>query len=458
MDSKTPAKTLPQPRAARPPTPAPAGEPLHLADRRLMESRFGHDFSRVRVHHGEDAAQSAAALHASAYTVGPSIVFARDRYAPHTEPGRSLLAHELVHVAQQQHLRPAADAPLASPTHPLEQNARDAVSHQAPIARASRPMLLRSPDPAPSSLLGNNALTLNGHSIAGDHQAVDQLLSSQLTVGPFLQPLYLGIATPLTGVAALLRSIAPTIPEGELRGLVSYAWAQKVAGVRQLPPISSIPLPLSPAPAPGATPAVTPTPDAPAAGDPSGWSPSVGYQLVLNLVRGSAPPVSGGLQRQYTLGDNLQVVLQDATSAGTYQAFAGAQGLTPNLLDSKILQLQPFMQLLAGFSQAPGTLSATMTVQFSVGAQLTVKFGPVTLQISAGFQVTAQPGQPSQYGLTGSAMLGPSSPGPNGIQTFGPRNSYGFGVGPPPPITLPDGRQVQPGGGMLLFSGTIPGS
>lgn len=75
--------------------------PLDPATRSDMESRFGLDFSRVRLHTDGRAAASARGLNAQAYTVGSDIVFGAGRYAPHTEAGKKLLAHELTHVAQQ---------------------------------------------------------------------------------------------------------------------------------------------------------------------------------------------------------------------------------------------------------------------------------------------------------------------------------------------------------------------
>ena len=66
-----------------------------------MEAHLGHDFSRVRVHHDREAAQSAAALDALAYTAGRHIVFGSGRFVPGAFTGRQLLAHELVHVVQQ---------------------------------------------------------------------------------------------------------------------------------------------------------------------------------------------------------------------------------------------------------------------------------------------------------------------------------------------------------------------
>lgn len=66
-----------------------------------MEFRFGRNFSHVRIHTNDAAGRSAAQVHARAYTVGNHIVFARGRFAPNTAMGRRLLAHELVHVVQQ---------------------------------------------------------------------------------------------------------------------------------------------------------------------------------------------------------------------------------------------------------------------------------------------------------------------------------------------------------------------
>jgi hypothetical protein len=77
------------------------GKPLNSALRQEMEQRFGHDFSRVRVHSGAVAAQSARDVNAHAYTVGQDIVFGASQYAPETSSERYVLAHELTHVVQQ---------------------------------------------------------------------------------------------------------------------------------------------------------------------------------------------------------------------------------------------------------------------------------------------------------------------------------------------------------------------
>lgn len=84
------------------------GQPLDDATRALMESRFGHDFSQVRVHVDANAADSARALSASAYTVNKELVFQDGQYQPDTKAGKRLLAHELAHVVQQGHSAPGS--------------------------------------------------------------------------------------------------------------------------------------------------------------------------------------------------------------------------------------------------------------------------------------------------------------------------------------------------------------
>jgi hypothetical protein len=77
------------------------GQPLDSQTRAFMEPRLGHDFSKVRLHLDEKAAESAHAVNAHAYTAGRDIAFGRGQYSPSTGAGRALLAHELTHVVQQ---------------------------------------------------------------------------------------------------------------------------------------------------------------------------------------------------------------------------------------------------------------------------------------------------------------------------------------------------------------------
>jgi len=78
-----------------------SGQPLDTPTRAFFEPRFGHDFSRVRVHSDERAAESARSVNALAYTVGHDLVFGAGQFTPGTNVGQRLLAHELTHVVQQ---------------------------------------------------------------------------------------------------------------------------------------------------------------------------------------------------------------------------------------------------------------------------------------------------------------------------------------------------------------------
>lgn len=93
------------------------GQPLGGPTRAVMEGRLGHDFSQVRVHTSDTAAESARAVNALAYTVGQDVVFGAARYAPESPAGQELLAHELAHVAEQGSGPVALQRQAAVPTY-----------------------------------------------------------------------------------------------------------------------------------------------------------------------------------------------------------------------------------------------------------------------------------------------------------------------------------------------------
>ncbi|MFT3823207.1 MAG: DUF4157 domain-containing protein [Chitinophagaceae bacterium] len=77
------------------------GQALDPQVRSYYEPRIGYNFSNVRVHTDQVAAKSAQSINALAYTTGNNIVFNNGQYAPQTDSGKKLLAHELTHVVQQ---------------------------------------------------------------------------------------------------------------------------------------------------------------------------------------------------------------------------------------------------------------------------------------------------------------------------------------------------------------------
>ncbi len=97
-----PAAPLPPPD---PPARAAAG--LVTSGSRLspdlsadLGARFGRDLSGVRIHTDALAGAAVQALDARAFAVGSDIAFGAGEYAPGTQAGRTLLAHELAHVTQ----------------------------------------------------------------------------------------------------------------------------------------------------------------------------------------------------------------------------------------------------------------------------------------------------------------------------------------------------------------------
>jgi Domain of unknown function (DUF4157) len=122
------------------------GQPLDPGVRADMEARLGHDFGDVRIHRDARAEESARAVNAHAYTVGPNIVFQRDRYDPSSEAGRVTLAHELTHVVQQRSgpvdgTQAPGGIRLSDPSDRFEQAASDNAERvmstpaQAPVQR-----------------------------------------------------------------------------------------------------------------------------------------------------------------------------------------------------------------------------------------------------------------------------------------------------------------------------------
>ncbi len=106
-----------------------SGHTLDADTRAWMEPRFNHDFSGVRVHTDERAAQSAREVNALAYTVGQDVVFGAGQYAPGTERGSRLLAHELTHVVQQSSGSSAQAKAVSEPSDAAEVEA-DAMANR----------------------------------------------------------------------------------------------------------------------------------------------------------------------------------------------------------------------------------------------------------------------------------------------------------------------------------------
>ncbi|MEA2887490.1 MAG: hypothetical protein QOD11_1850 [Bradyrhizobium sp.] len=112
------------------------GELLASGTHDSMETAFGWDFSRVRVHHDSDAAALSHQLGAVAFTHGSHIYFGSGSYDPQGSFGKRLLAHELTHVVQQgQAARKSGEA--AAPIATAVQTTPPAIQRAATWAAAS---------------------------------------------------------------------------------------------------------------------------------------------------------------------------------------------------------------------------------------------------------------------------------------------------------------------------------
>jgi len=78
-----------------------SGSPLPSTVRQQMESSFGADFSKVKIHDNSSAMQMSKDLHAQAFTHGSDIYFNSGKYDTNSSGGQHLLAHELTHTIQQ---------------------------------------------------------------------------------------------------------------------------------------------------------------------------------------------------------------------------------------------------------------------------------------------------------------------------------------------------------------------
>ena len=113
------------------------GQPLDATSRSAMQSRFGRDFGDVRLHTGAQAALSTRAVSASAYTVGSHIVVG-DEFVAGSLAGQRMLAHELVHVIQQEGAVAGVQGatPVLDAGDPLEQEAHAIADRVAAGGRA----------------------------------------------------------------------------------------------------------------------------------------------------------------------------------------------------------------------------------------------------------------------------------------------------------------------------------
>jgi hypothetical protein len=172
------------------------GQPLDIRTRRWMESRFGEDFGRVRVHTDLKAAEAAKSIHAKAYTIGQDIFFGSGNFQPESVSGKRLIAHELAHVLQGRggnslYGNPVKKLSVGQRNSPFEQEAERAViqvihgehrghpSKSGPLIPHISPMghniqaVLRFPDVEPDMLESDKKRTFRDPATGAERKVYD---------------------------------------------------------------------------------------------------------------------------------------------------------------------------------------------------------------------------------------------------------------------------------------------
>jgi len=187
---------------------ATSGRPLEAVSQRQMQGFFQRDFSSVRVHTDVTAVVSAREMGAEAYTVGNHIVFGAGAYAPGTDAGDRLLAHELTHVLQQREI-----------------NASPALS-MGRISDASDPAEVEAERMGQSAVMGRSAnVTGASHLVSGPVMRAPSPLPQVMVI----QRQRAGEASPVTGE----KSVDPLQAESEAAlaavAAVETSWATLAA-------------------------------------------------------------------------------------------------------------------------------------------------------------------------------------------------------------------------------------
>lgn len=401
-------------------------QPLDARTRAVLEPRFDHDFSRVRVHTDAKAAESVRAVNALAYTVGRDVVFGAGQYAPDTTAGFRLMAHELSHVVQQSRAlegtNPQGNLEIGRPGDVAEREAdraaEEVASESASSVRAERrlvtqaamPSLQRqqpgSTPPAPHSLgmrpKGPSALDL-----LMQNDRIDSFLTShKFAVGPKLQPLLDGQPTTLDAVIdAAVQPLLLPIPRSAVEARVRSRWLGMVYKVL-FPPLSLQPVPLASgilAPLPNFS--TKSTPPAPASW--STFAAGVNYAWHVNLSGPPGKSTDSTLFLQLGEEGRFQRVFQISYNVNNqqFQIIGGGQATTGDLvLVKNLLKLSGFAQIVGGVAATGSPSSGSFLIlQPSIGGQATLTFGPVEFSLQVSPSATFGQGQPT----TGDINLTP---------------------------------------------------
>lgn len=225
----------------------------------MVESGTGADLADVSVHRGPEVTAEAAQLSARAYTTGGEVHLPQEHGPLSSGTGRSLLAHELTHVAQQRAL--GSSLPPESSPAGARLEAEAQANEQAALRGGAQrsPLLAGTPGADPGTSwsaphLAERSLTPQRAPMSGVAPHADPARAPTAGASPRADPARAAVAA---GVGALgpdgavhfrAPGAAATGAPGSQRG-VQRAIGKVPSNVSTLPP------PRRPADAPGAPPA-----------------------------------------------------------------------------------------------------------------------------------------------------------------------------------------------------------
>jgi len=145
-EAAAPSRLDPYAQAALATAAGDPGSPLPAELGRTFGRSLGADLSDVRIHQGHGARAAAAAVGARAFTVGRDIHFGAGEFAPGTQRGRELIAHEVVHALHHRPATTGSPTVLSAPGDPSERHAAETAHRLVSAAPRSRhPVAGRSP-------------------------------------------------------------------------------------------------------------------------------------------------------------------------------------------------------------------------------------------------------------------------------------------------------------------------
>ncbi len=382
------------------------GSPLPPGTRDFMENAFSTDFSKVRVHTDSNASEMSKGISAKAFTHERDIYFNEGQFAPESNGGKTLLAHELTHVVQQGAFGPKSETVQRDPSPDPQ---------------------LQLPDPDLSTVFGRKKRPsiftgqLGLHLMETDKNSIDDFLSRhQFMAGPGVLPMLDGEQTTVKDVAELIQiTILPKTFITDIENYVNAKWTAVSGKAITFKPGPIQPITVTIPDIFGAA------PPGPENKDKSPDMPNftVAYNFAghINLEGPRNPTSDSTVQFQIAQDTKFKTDINKDTTASIqklyqfsynlntqqFQSVVGGQGTIEKELIDNLLKVSGFTQILAGIAWTRSPVTGTLlVVQPSVGAQVTVTlFGsssyPVQVAGQVALSATATQGQPT----TGDANL-----------------------------------------------------